>query len=328
MARADLLVALAKAAVVGDSGNITRSLEGIITEERDKRHTVLADRLSNILRQNGEHKPVARFLPSGIASLVHDMHPKRSFSDMFLSPANRDLLQEVIEENMRWELLQTYGLCPRNRLMFIGPPGNGKTSLAEVLAHELCLPFLVARYEGLIGSFLGETANRLNKVFEYARERRCVLFFDEFDAIGKKRGDRHETGEIKRLVSSLLLQIDALPSQTIVAVASNHPDLLDRAVWRRFQVRLELEPPTVAQAAIYLETYMKKTELNFGMSCKSIAAKLQPSSYAELEEFCRDVLRRAILEKMKTNAGVITKRKLSQWERRADTRSSAETEDE
>jgi len=200
--------------------------------------------------------------------------------------------------------------------------------LAEALAHALCLPFLVVRYEGLIGSFLGETANRLDKIFEYARERRCVLFFDEFDTIGKERGDRHETGEIKRLVSALLLQVDALPGQTIIVVASNHLDLLDRASWRRFQVQLEMRPPTMKEAARYLETYMHKTGLHFGVSRDLMAKKLRPSSYAELEEFCRDVLRRAILEKMKTRARNITRRKLSQWERRAEIRSSTAATDE
>src|SRR3712207_6872521 len=102
----------------------------------------------------------------------------------------------------------------------------------------------------MIGSYLGETAGRLKRVFEYARTTPCVLFFDEFDTIGKERGDVHETGEIKRVVSSLLLQIDALPSYVTVVVASNHPELLDRAVWRRFQLRLYLPPPKIGRAHV------------------------------------------------------------------------------
>jgi AAA+ superfamily predicted ATPase len=98
----------------------------------------------------------------------------------------------------------------------------------------------VVRYEAMIGSFLGETAGRLKRVFDYARRTPCVLFFDEFDSVGKERGDIHETGEIKRVVTSLLMQIDDLPSYTIVVAATNHAELLDRAVWRRFQLRLGL----------------------------------------------------------------------------------------
>ena len=100
--------------------------------------------------------------------------------------------------------------------MLEGAPGNGKTSLAEAIAAETMVPFYSVRYEGIVSSFLGETASRLDHVFEFARTRRCLLFFDEFDTIAKERADTHETGEIKRVVSTLLLQIDRLPSHVIV----------------------------------------------------------------------------------------------------------------
>ena len=131
--------------------------------------------------------------------------------------------------------MRSHGLQPRHRVLLAGPPGNGKTALAEAIAEALALPFLIVRYEALIGSFLGETAQRLAQLFAFARTLPCVLFFDEFDVVGKERGDAHETGEIKRVVSNLLLQIDALPSHVIAVAATNHSELLDSAVWRRFQ---------------------------------------------------------------------------------------------
>ena len=282
MARADLLVQLAKAAITSDGSKIAQSLEGIIAEEHDKNHKILADRLTRVLRENGDNRRTGRILQNGTSALVHDIVPEKSLNDIYLSKANKLILQELIEENHRWELLQTYGISPRNRVMFVGPPGNGKTTLAEILAYELMLPLVVVRYEGLIGSFLGETASRLNKIFEYARQRHCVLFFDEFDVIGKERGDLHETGEIKRVVSSLLLQVDALPSRTIIIVASNHPHLLDTAAWRRFQIRIELLPPKKSEVIDYIENYQRKTERHFGLTPETIATKLQLSSYAEL----------------------------------------------
>lgn len=109
-------------------------------------------------------------------------------------------------------MLRSHGLEPRHRILLAGPPGNGKTSLAEAIAEALSIPLLAVRYEFVIGSFLGETARRLRRVFDFARTTPCVLFFDEFDVVGKERGDIHETGEIKRVVSSLLLQMDDLPS--------------------------------------------------------------------------------------------------------------------
>ena len=139
----------------------------------------------------------------------------------------------------------------------MGPPGNGKTSLAEAIAEALAVPFFVVRYEAMIGSFLGETAARLKRVFDYARTTPCVLFFDEFDAVGKERGDVHETGEIKRVVTSLLMQVDDLPSYTVVVAATNHAELLDRAAWRRFQVRLLLNPTDAARARRLYRTFRR-----------------------------------------------------------------------
>src|SRR5260370_36934670 len=112
------------------------------------------------------------------------------------------------------------------------------------MAESLEIPLFNVRYELMIGSFLGETAARLKRVFDYARTTPCVLFFDEFDAVGKERGDTHETGEIKRVVTSLLMQVDDLPSYVVVIAATNHAELLDRAVWRRFQFRLTVPGPS------------------------------------------------------------------------------------
>jgi SpoVK/Ycf46/Vps4 family AAA+-type ATPase len=198
----------------------------------------------------------------------------------------------------------------------VGPPGNGKTSLAEALSHALMVPFLVVRYDGLIASFLGETALRLRKLFDFVRSRSCVLFFDEFDTLGKERGDVHETGEVKRIVSSLLLQIDSLPPHVVVITATNHPELLDRAVWRRFQLRMELPPPTKLQIEKYLEGAAARMKLSFEMSYRAIADKLTGCSYSELEEFTTDIARRYILTLPNTNLKRIVAERLEQWHQR------------
>ena len=140
----------------------------------------------------------------------------------------------------------------------------------------------------LVASLLGETSARLQRVFEYAQTRHCVLFFDEFDTLGKERGDTHETGEIKRVVSSLLLQIDALPSYVVVVVATNHPELLDRAVWRRFQLRLQLPKPTERQRVEWFEQFTSSGG-DFGFSASTLAAKFKSASFSELEDFVLDV---------------------------------------
>ena len=155
--------------------------------------------------------------------------------------------------------------------------------------------FYTIRYDGIIGSYLGETASRLKKTFDFLRTQECVIFFDEFDAIGKERGDLHETGEIKRVVNSLLLQIDSLPSYVTVIAATNHPELLDRAVWRRFQIRMELKKPNRDKIILWLKKFEAKFENKLPIAHSDLAQKLNGLSFSEIEEFGLSIQRKFIL---------------------------------
>ncbi len=202
-------------------------------------------RLSELIATTGVSGLPARDSAShAVSDLLHEIVPRVRLASLHLADDVAAAAAEIIEEQHRSELLRSHNIEPRNRVLLEGAPGNGKTSLAEAIAAESMLPFYAVRYEGIVSSFLGETAGRIDQVFEFARTRRCVLFFDEFDTIAKERADEHETGEIKRVVSTLLLQIDRLPSHVIVVAATNHGELLDRAAWRRFQLRLALQPPS------------------------------------------------------------------------------------
>ena len=170
--------------------------------------------------------------PPASVSCFSTSCPSARLESLQLKPAIRRAVEELIEEHQRVDLLRSHGFEPRSRVLLDGPPGNGKTTLAEAIACETMLPFYVVRYEGVVASFLGETASRLDAIFDFARTRRCVLFLDEFDSIAKERSDPHETGEIKRVVSTLLLQIDRLPAHVVVVCSTNHSELLDRAAWR------------------------------------------------------------------------------------------------
>jgi AAA+ superfamily predicted ATPase len=219
----------------------------------------------------------------------------------------------LVEEQHRADLLRSHGIEPRNRILLVGEPGNGKTSLAEALAGELAVPLLVVRYEAIVGSYLGETAVRLARLFDRVRARRCVLFFDEFDAIGKERGDKHETGEIKRVVSSLLLNVDALPSYVVTVAATNHPELLDRAIWRRFQLRLELPKPTAREIKEWLARFEAALGTNLGLQAKVVADRLKGLSYAELDELCTDMQRRIVLAGPAPDLKKVVSSRLAQW---------------
>jgi AAA+ superfamily predicted ATPase len=184
---------------------------------------------------------------------------------------------------------------PRHRLLLLGAPGTGKTTLAEALAERLLAPLAVLRYEAVVGSFLGETGARLANVFAWARTRRCVLFLDEFDAIAKERGDEHETGEIKRVVSSLLMMVDDLPSHVMVVAASNHPELLDRGAGRRFQLTLRLPTPTPATRRAWWERYVATLPVRVKAAPKTLAERTPVGNFAELEDLGQDIRRQLIL---------------------------------
>ena len=223
MPRADLIVNLVRAGTQGDQKLFRSTVEAIAAEERAKHHTQLADRLEENLRAVASvPKPteVARTFDGGHGGLLYEIQPRRSLESIFLAHEVSTAARELIEEQQRSDLLRSYGLEPRHRVLLSGPPGNGKTTLAEGISCELMVPLFVVRYEAVVGSFLGETSGRLKRLFDFARTHHCVLFFDEFDTLGKERGDTHETGEIKRVVSSLLLQIDALPSHVVVLSSS------------------------------------------------------------------------------------------------------------
>lgn len=297
MARADLILSLVKASRQGDEAQVRKTVEALAADERAKKHTILADRLlAQLQAGNGRHPRAGQAARITDFRMVVEKNPTRQLDELVLAPFVEEAIREIVSEQRRADLLRSYNLEPRHRVLLVGPPGNGKTTLAEALADALNVPLMVVRYEAVIGSYLGETAQRIAQVFEHARSRHCVLFFDEFDSVGKERGDIHETGEIKRVVSSLLLQIDTLPSYVVVVTASNHPELLDRAVWRRFQIRLELGPPTQVQIAEWLRKFECGTGRSFGIAPKELAQKLRGLSFAEVEDFGTDLVRKLVLD--------------------------------
>lgn len=325
MSRADLLVNLVKAGSQGDQQLLRTTVEAMAAEERAKRHHQLANKLvENLMapKQNPRGPEVVRSFDGGHGGLLYEVVPRRTLESLLLSETVVSACRELIEEQLRKELLRSYGVEPRHRVLLSGPPGNGKTCLAEALATELMVPLFAVRYEAIIGSFLGETSGRLKRLFDFVRTHQCVLFFDEFDTLGKERGDTHETGEIKRVVSSLLLQIDALPSHVVVVTATNHAELLDRAVWRRFQLRLALPAPTAVQKEEWFARLEKRLGAPLGITPRTLSSKLQASSFSDLEQFCEDIQRRYILALPEANLKNIINERLKQWKLRFSVKQS------
>jgi SpoVK/Ycf46/Vps4 family AAA+-type ATPase len=317
MARSDLLVSLVRASAAGDRSSVASTVEAMVADERARSHHILADRLQKALQSVpvATSSQMSRSQSSG-RDFIIETEARLSLSDLILSlPAER-LTRQLVEEQTRADLLRSQGLQPRHRVLLSGPPGNGKTSVAEAIAEAVALPLLTVRYDSLVGAYLGETNARLSRLFDYARAMPCVLFFDEFDAIGKERGDVHETGEIKRVVSFLLMQIDQLPSYVIVVAATNHAELLDRAVWRRFQLRIDMPAPDLARAALLLQRCFGEVKDDPGISTEAMAKRMMPTNYAEILDFYQNVRRHHILAQGGETLKQVVARELELWDSR------------
>lgn len=156
-------------------------------------------------------------------------------------------IQQVLSERKMTNSLLKHGLLPTKSMLFTGPPGVGKTMAAKWVASKLEKPLLILDLAAVMSSFLGRTGNNIRHVLDYAKNTECVLLLDELDAIAKRRDDSSEIGELKRLVTVLLQEIDDWPSSGLLIAATNHPDLLDPAIWRRFEVVLSFKNPTKKQ---------------------------------------------------------------------------------
>ena len=215
-------------------------------------------------------------------------------------------------------MLRSHGLEPRHRILLAGSPGNGKTSLAEALAFELAVPFLVVRYETVVGSFLGETSARLKRIFDYARTTPCVLFFDEFDTLGKERGrhprDRRNQkgGEYAPCCKST----NCLATPSSCYRHQSSPNSLDRAVWRRFQVRVELPRPSRQRLEMYFERFFSRFNEDPGHTPSTLAKYLTGISFAEAEDFCLDIQRRHVLSLGEARLKDIVPSQVRHWKTR------------
>lgn len=318
MARADLVLNLVETGIKGDLPRFKKTAEAIAAEASARHHYHLADKLKSILTSTATVGARGFIHNVELQNAFYETQAQKTFSDLTLPDMVLGTFHELVEEHARKDLLRSYNLEPRHKILLSGPPGNGKTTLAEALANHLSVPFFTVKYEGIINRFLGETAQQIDKLFEYIKTQRCVLFFDEFDAIGKEREDANDNGEMKRVVNSLLKQIDLLPSHVVVIGATNHESMLDRAIWRRFQVQVNIPSPTQRMATKWFEEFEKRIGHKLGFAPSTLARKLYGLSFAELEEFALDVQRKYVLglPDSEKNIKKITSDCLESWTKR------------
>lgn len=236
--------------------------------------------------------------PDRDARLVDLRRPERSGEELVLTEKLRARLERIQSEYRGREELARHGLAPKSRLLFIGPPGCGKTLCAEVLAYELGVPLLYARFDAIVSSFLGETSSNLRRVFEFAQRSPSVLFFDEFDAIGKRRDDPEEVGELKRVVSSFLQILDSYPRDRLLIAATNHQGLLDEALWRRFDEVLHFPKPTASQLQQLMQLRLRGVRKR-GVDLAAVAEKMQGFTFADAERVCQEAAKALVLARQR-----------------------------
>lgn len=304
MANGKILRQLIKAGAIGDSAAFRRVSETIIKEERQKQHHLLANDLEQILYGDHIHHKSKAFQRK-IADIPVDKErglplldvkqPHRSLEELILPEQSIQALEELLEEHRRSDILHSYGMKPSGKVIFWGPPGCGKTLAAEVIAFELDLPLAIVRLDALVSSYLGETAANLRKVFDFIAQHSMVVLFDEFDAIGKERGDSGEHGELRRVVNAVLQMMDAYQGKSLILAATNHEQILDTAIWRRFDETIEFPLPNEEILAGLLQLKLRGTRRQFELNDKELLACFERKSGADIERVARRAIKRMIL---------------------------------
>ncbi len=324
MATANLLRQLVKTGSEGNHEAFKRVSEQLIQEERSKNHHLLANDLEKILYgRRSSNVPLQSVLNDRLPKdkdrnlpLLQIKEPVRRLEDVVLSDENTSLLNELLQEHHRVEVLQSYGLYPADKILFCGPPGCGKTLTAEVLASELGLPLAIVRIDSVISSLLGETAANLRQVFDFVSTVPMVVLFDEFDAMAKERSDEAEHGELKRVVNAFLQMLDAYEGKSILVAATNHERILDSAVWRRFDEVLVFESPNLEQLRRLLSVKLRGLRREFEIDDSRIVSLFKGMSHADVER----VLRRAAKDMVLAGKEFLSERHLQSAIKREDAR--------
>jgi len=300
MASADQLKALLKSHIEGDDQRFFSVAMQVAAQEAKLGHGKLAEELRFLVddakRRQGSGQPTPISRPRGeLANLLSVSYPKARLNDMVLDKSLEQQIQRIIREQRHATRILAHGLSPRRKLLLMGPPGTGKTLTASVLASELGIPLFQVRLDGLITKFMGETAAKLRQIFDATGQTRGIYFFDEFDAIGSQRGLTNDVGEIRRVLNSFLQMIEQDQSHSLIIAATNHADILDHALFRRFDDVLHYALPHDVQIAALLLARLHQYSAK-GISWKRLSESAAGLSYAEITRVAEEVLKEVLIQ--------------------------------
>ncbi|MCL7763928.1 ATP-binding protein [Polaribacter sp. Z014] len=303
MAAAEQIKSLIRSFREGDDSRFYATAMQIAAAEARKGRQELAEELKKLIQDSKKSKINERTLkrlPVNAAQkelndLLEFSRPDDKLKDMVLSTNLKKSLQRILDEQRQIEKLRQHNLFPRKKILLTGPPGCGKTMTARVISNELGIPLFVIRLDGLISRYMGESIAKLRLVFDTMKEFRAVYLFDEFDSIGTTRSQGNEVGEIKRVLNSFLLQIEKDDSNSLIIAATNIPENLDEALFRRFDDIINYPIPTEEQIFKYYKRELLKSELIADNALIELSKKSIGLNFSDLEKICQDFFKNIIV---------------------------------
>lgn len=318
MATAEQLKALLKSHADHDDHRFYSIVLQVAAKEARQGHHKLASDIKSIVEKSqkgmknvglstARPTPLGQQLKGDLNGLLELTHTTVRSSELVLSKEVSERLEQVLLEQRQKNRLAQFGLFPRRKILFTGSPGTGKTMSAAVLATELKLPLYTIVLDNLITRFMGETAAKLRLIFDHIKQTRAVYLFDEFDAIGTQRSAQNDVGEIRRVLNSFLLFVEQDASESIIVAATNHPELLDKALYRRFDDIIQFEKPGQDQIRKLIENRLAVFDTD-SLSWGNITAAADGLSSAEVTRASEDAAKEAVLHhNIKITTELITK---------------------
>ena len=303
MATADQILALVRSFVSEEDEQFLAVAMQVAAHEARQGHRDVARQLKDLIEKakarpasiSHARRPVPIVQPKGdLASLLSASFPDEHLSDLVLSDENVERLHRVILEQRQRDKLGAHGLVPRHKLLLVGPPGTGKTMTARALAGELHLPLFIVRLDGLITKFMGETAAKLRLVFDAISETRGVYLFDEFDALGAQRATDNDVGEIRRVLNSFLQFLEADGTDSLIIGATNHSEILDKALFRRFDDVISYDLPKSEAIRRVIENRLAAFNVE-ELDWAAVLSAAEGLSQADITRACLEAAKTAVL---------------------------------